>query len=127
MSNPKQVQNLELLDSRSEQASRRDNSDDNLWESERREKAAAAEQRKSAAEGSKSNGESYQGSGSGSDPVQQARAKQAEDKWWSSTPAAPTQTDASWWDEDPGTVGRGGSAAGSSDVESNSLPSFFDE
>lgn len=140
------MQNLELLDSRAEQASRSDRSDSNLWESERLQKADAAAARKS--EGSAGGGgagaaaaAASGGSGVYQSPEsveQQARKKEAEDKWWSAEPDVPKGDnvasgaggeqvaagkggEGSWWDED------GGEGGGSKGVDADSLPSFFDD
>lgn len=67
---------------------------------------------------------------------QKARKKEAEDKWWSAEPDAPSDASAagggqvlagkdkegSWWEEDGGEPGRG-----SKGIDADSLPSFFDD
>lgn len=66
------------------------------------------------------------------DLAQQARKKEAEDKWWSTKPEAETGATAgvggggtSWWDED--SDGGSGGARDSTGIEPDALPSFFDE
>lgn len=141
-----QVQSLELLDSRAEQAQRSDQRDANLWESERLQKSdAAAAQRQQSGGGGTGVGDgtseggftggAYQQPQSAEDLEAKARKKAAEDKWWSAEPASPTggerggsgdaatmgkSGEANWWEEEENARG------GSKGIDSDSLPSFFD-
>ncbi|CAM9099894.1 unnamed protein product [Ectocarpus fasciculatus] len=140
------VQNLEVLDSRAEQAMRSDRSDSNLWESERLEKmdAAAAAAGGGGGGGGGLGGEAYQQQ-TAEDLEAKARKRAAEDKWWSAEPeprsaaageggggggswdsaaaSAGKGGESSWWEEE-GTAGGGG--GGTKGIDSDSLPSFFD-
>lgn len=122
-----QVQSLEILDSRAERASRSDSSEDNLWESERLQRAdaaaaAAATQRQvGGIPGSTMGGGG--GGGGGEKQGRGARKRATEDKWWSAEADSTARVggsgeSASWWDE-------GGE--GARGVEPDSLPSFFNE
>ena len=137
-----QVQNLELLDSRAEQAQRSDSNDSNLWESERLQKADAAALRQQGGaggggSGGTPNGGAYQQQLSAEELEAKARKKAAEDKWWSAEPeaarggaggeggATPSKSgESSWWEEEDGAGGGGGAA--SKGIDADSLPSFFD-
>ncbi|CAM9914379.1 unnamed protein product [Pylaiella littoralis] len=145
------VQNLEILDSRAEQAERLDRSDANLWESERLQKLDAAALRQQQGEGGGGgmagaaagsgggtlNGEAYQQQ-SADELEAQARKKAAEDKWWSATPEAPSAAsgggeaaasagkggESNWWEEEG--EGSGEGRRGAKGIDADSLPSFFD-
>eukprot|EP00752_Nemacystus_decipiens_P010825 g9625.t1 len=129
------VQNLELLDSRAEQAQRSDSNDANLWESERLQKSDAAALRQQGGVGGGGTGGTLGGGAyrqqSAEELEAQARKKAAEDKWWSAEPdageggggaAARKSAESSWWEEDAA----GGGEDASKGIDADSLPSFFD-
>lgn len=138
-----QVQNLELLDSRAEQAQRSDRSDANLWESERLQKSDAAALRQQGGVSAPASGAGVAGGGayqpSPEELEAKARKKAAEDAWWSAEPEGPSTAtgagagdsttagrnrESSWWEEEDVT-GRGG-GTGSKGIDADELPSFFD-
>lgn len=143
---PLQVQNLELLDSRAEQAQRSDRSDANLWESERLQRSDAAALRQQGGGGGGGGGGGAMGGGGAyqqqmtpEELEAKARKKAAEDKWWSAEPEAAEgggggdsvtgskSGESSWWEEEDGARGGGGGGgAASKGIDADSLPSFFD-